>query len=611
MHCIHCGRKLPDEAKFCPDCGKTVQSLSENPLTKKPSLATRLISLFIASAISSAAIVVVSGSSLARDGKNFLIVIFAFLLLFTGIFFWVEIIKLIFRHPRLLFSPFKKLFMLFRARPKLIIPTLGVLAILVVVGQQLIHRQLYQQAFPKIEPIQTVLAEALVIKSVGDDIGKSRTPAGWSMKKVDQEIQTVAANLALIKPGILLGDYREQSALFMAGIKISAEGSMKWEELPDQPPYFRIALTDDELLGLFKDSLKRLADLKEFGDGAIKRGDRAGMRYIAAKLAVQDHFLNSLSLADDPSLLTSNLAVYAREPISPGSMAGRKRNPCFGPNNCLVDATRIIPGVWRSALGYTVGEADAGKNWQESFKEAEPLIEASGYPIGGTGITQGDQDKPKYSPAVQSFMDGCKAKGGRVGGTGGVKERLPTTEGGYDCQYEQAAGQCWDRLTYSGGRYMGGNPGCPEQGLLPRPPEKPIEPSQPGEPTQAPDQRRTQPPVTSTSWDGVYDVNANVSCNVPGMWSSGLLPSATRITVKGNRVFDAQGGSYPINSSGQARMVINVSYSGVGVQAVQTFNFSRSGTVSGNISLSGGGSVEGTGFSINCSGSFSGSRVSS
>ena len=166
-------------------------------------------------------------------------------------------------------------------------------------------------------------------------------------------------------------------------------------------------------------------------------------------------------------------------------------------------------------------------------------------------------------------------------------------------------------LTYSGGRYMGGNPGCEERGLLPKIAAAEEPPTDPNG-NDGNDGNGPKVPRLS-SWDGVYSVNANMGCNVPGIYSSGLLPSATQFTVKGNRVFDDQGGSYSIDSSGQARMVINVSYSGISIQAVQTYAFYQSGgqaQVQGNISISGGGSVEGQSISLNCSGSYSGRRGS-
>lgn len=101
----------------------------------------------------------------------------------------------------------------------------------------------------------------------------------------------------------------------------------------------------------------------------------------------------------------------------------------------------------------------------------------------GPGITQGEPDEYEVTEDVQAFFDECTAKGGVIGGTGGVKAGLPTTEEGYTCWYENR--DCWDFLTYSRERYMGGNPGCPEAGA-----------TAPTPTTSAPD------PIIGSKWTG-------------------------------------------------------------------------------------------------------------
>jgi hypothetical protein len=81
-----------------------------------------------------------------------------------------------------------------------------------------------------------------------------------------------------------------------------------------------------------------------------------------------------------------------------------------------------------------------------------------------TGISEGEPDTFNVPQDVQTFFNECKGKGGVIGGTGGVKAGLPTTEEGYTCWYQNR--ECWDFLTYSKERYMGGNPGCPEANLV-------------------------------------------------------------------------------------------------------------------------------------------------
>lgn len=80
------------------------------------------------------------------------------------------------------------------------------------------------------------------------------------------------------------------------------------------------------------------------------------------------------------------------------------------------------------------------------------------------GVSQGTPDIFEVPADVQFFFDECHGKGGVITGTGGVKEGLPTTEEGYTCWYQNR--ECWDFLTYSKERYMGGNPKCPTANLI-------------------------------------------------------------------------------------------------------------------------------------------------
>ncbi|MDO8486794.1 MAG: zinc-ribbon domain-containing protein [Candidatus Curtissbacteria bacterium] len=612
MFCIHCGNKVLKDTRFCSKCGEAVNTNSsqEPPkkpkpeettsVAKRPPAARRISGLILVNIFLSiiAAFIFSSNDPQLKNSAGSILIIF---LAFINIWLLVELL-------RVFFKSFVKFIRLSIKRPVVGIGLIAVVAALTLTLNWAIGDYNYKQIKPNLGLVQDNLAEAFVAKSVGDAI-KNGKSAPYSIQKVGQNTQTVSGNLALIKSPSRLNDYKLAAGDWVDEIVTFSKEQKNWDALAQDPGPFTLKLTNGQAQSLLKESAEKIASLKDYGDDAIARGDREAMRYVAAKLQVQNHWLEGIDQSQDPSFFSLGInPVYALgRKIPVGTL--KRRNPCISKTVCADNIKRITQGVYRSALGYMVGEKDANGSWDNTWKDAAPLIEASGFSTGGTGITQGDEEKPKYPPAVQAFISNCGAKGGTIGGTGTVKERMPTTEDGRTCKYQ--GGACWDMLTYSGSRYMGGNPGCPEQGLLPKitvPTEKPT--------TNPPNNNGNNPPVVPrvTSWDGVYNINANVGCNVPGIWSSGLLPSATRITVKGNRVYDAQGGSYPINSSGQARMVININFSGASIQAVQTYAFYQSGgqaQVKGNITVSGGGSVEGQSFSLNCSGSYSGQRVSS
>lgn len=600
MFCPNCGKKLQKSTKFCANCGASIHLKPEEAKSapKRPKAARR-ISFLILGLIFIAFIAGLISTSKDLQFKNSTGVILAILATFFGIWLFVELLVVFLKS-------FVKLIALSVKKP-----AVGITLVIVLIASALainwaVSDYKYKQISPNLALVQDNLTDLFVAKSVGDALAGGKS-APYSLETVGKNAQTVSDNLMNLKTASRLDDYKLAAADWANNIVTNSKDTKNWANLGQDPGPFTLKLTASQAQESLKVSAEKIVSLKDYGDDAIARGDKQAMRYVAAKLQVQNHWLEGIDQSTNPSFLSLKInPVYAlgrKIPIVPQ----KRRNPCISKTVCTDNVKKIAQGVWRSALGYAIGEKDAGTSWDNSWKDAAPLIEASGHPISGTGITQGSQEKPKYPPAVQAFIDECGAKGGIIGGTGTVKERMPTTEDGRTCKYQNNA--CWDMLTYSGGRYMGGNPGCKEEGLLPK-----VAPVQ--EPPANPNNNNGNgPPVIPrvSSWDGTYSINANVGCNVPGIYSSGLLPSATRITVKGNRVFDAQGGSYPIDSSGQARMVININSSGISVQATQTYAFYQSGgqaQVKGNITVSGGGSVQGQGFSLNCSGSYSGQRVS-
>lgn len=120
---------------------------------------------------------------------------------------------------------------------------------------------------------------------------------------------------------------------------------------------------------------------------------------------------------------------------------------------------------------------------------------------------------------------------------------------------------------------------------------------------------------TNSSWDGVYQVTTNESCqtNAPVNIPS-ISPFTENVTVRNNTIVNPNGPSLSIGSDNQARFTTSVS----GIQIIQNFTFSRPGSgqasVSGNLSVNGSITQSAEGqtvtVTINCSGSFSGPRVS-
>ena len=175
--------------------------------------------------------------------------------------------------------------------------------------------------------------------------------------------------------------------------------------------------------------------------------------------------------------------------------------------------------------------------------------------LAPVGITTGEPDEYVVTEDVQQFFDECTGKGGIITGKGGVKERLPTTEEGYTCWYQDR--DCWDFLTYSKERFMGGNPGCPEANLVDKvvPVSKPTPvPTPVPQPTPAPKTDPTPIPVIEEmviipsanelvgtwSGSGVLSFTGSLYCNSYTIDWSSVVTKISEERVSG-QVYDGEG----------------------------------------------------------------------
>ncbi len=452
MYCQHCGKKLPQQAKFCSSCGKTVGSSTKKPIN--------LVTRFIFQLIMFLVIVIMmfymnSTPGLTSEVRNNL-------MLAGKISLGVALFFIVFGIRRPLFGWIKRLFWYLFKRPK----AAGVVAVAIIISifavKALVNNYQYRQALSFLDTMQEEMVPIFLTRVVGYDIQNNRGyPYGWSRDRIYKELGNSAEVIDTHQIPSHLNDYQGAVRTWGLDILSASSGDKKWAEVAGQPASFSLVLSDSQAVGFFEKSVEQLRYLKQFGDSAIKRGDRQTIRVIAAKLLLQQHFLENLSFAKTPFLVFV-ATVYA---------AGENRNPCIK-EACLNNMLKIIPGVYRSALGFAAGEPKAAQEWRDNWKEAEQIFEQAGHSIGGTGITQGESDQTKNPPLVQAFFDACSAEGGAIGDTGGVKTRLPTSEDGYTCWLTKATGKCWKFMTFSGGIYLGGDAGiiCPEENLLPPPP---------------------------------------------------------------------------------------------------------------------------------------------
>jgi len=511
------------------------------------------------------------------------------------------------------------------SHPKLTIFSTIVFIALILFIYSIFIQNNYKSLEQKLPSLQDNLAEVATVKLMGDSIMAGRGVSNMWMGKIAKTAQTTSTNLKQTPTSEMLKDYKVAAIDWSDSIAKTATNTATWKVLSEKPPDFDLSLNDSKVAAYVNTSLQKVALLKEAGDIAIKRQDRQTMYYIAGQLLVQEHWLNGIFYSTNPGFLSfknlvSPVMAFRFTPVKykgPRCIVFSSKG-AYVPKNCPEGNPQTpisFNKMMRAAVGYAAAQPGAEEQWNEITADDLKIdlpktesIETQG------GVYNGEPNlPPQLSQTEKTFVDECKAKGGTTGGTGGVYARMPTTQAGIACHHGNG---CWDYLTRSNGHYSGGNQGCPEENLLPpplptatpkpikKPTQTPEQPVKPGQPTQPPDN------PTISSWDGIYSLRYNVSCNVPGYFSSGIMPSADSITVRGNQIIMPQVGDISINSSGYATMNFNANASGVSMQITQTFNFYNSGTaaVKGNLNLSGGGSYEGVNLDIRCSGSFSGNR---
>ncbi|MFA5786935.1 MAG: hypothetical protein WDA71_08155 [Actinomycetota bacterium] len=399
--------------------------------------------------------------------------------------------------------------------------------------------------------IQDYLTQSAVIRSLASSAATGKSTS-MTLRSLSEWAARVVSDIRALKVRKGMADYLTSVADW-AGQMAAATTREAWTAVPAQPsvsaPSFTIPGSGADQV---KRSLEKLKVLHEFGSYAIARKDAGVMPYVGARIAAQQDWLARLALpnyTEDAGRVAprgaSLLALGVEAPVS----ASAKVGSCVtiwsngkGWVRCARDASGALGPVIRSAYGYRAEEAATTETWNESWQQFEDI---TGYPIGGVGITPGTPEERPPS-ALDEFWAECKAKGGRAATTS-VKTRLPTTEGGWTCEYPSGANTCWDFMTYSGGRYMGGNGGCPEMNLVPRVITGPWAIFGGG---------------GSQTWDGVYSFNVS-AMRCTGMFAGASYPSIPggSLQVKNNRVQAPGFNGGAIDSGGQATLTMSVSAS--------------------------------------------------
>jgi hypothetical protein len=646
MFCPKCGKKAKDGTAFCPECGGRMNA---------PTFRVRIIR----ACISEVALLVLFFGSYGASQWLKPAASVDQMLLVAGTIFAAGAVLLGLIILLMLFVQGVKLLARFLApRPAVTVVSLLLVFVGIGASiwyMVMATEKEYQKAERMLPVLQDMLAEADIGRAYGDVVLPTK-PKQEMIDGLSDGFKEIGETMRAYEVPDMLKDYRTAVADWTMAASTATVTLADWKNLPETPKRFTIAMSERWSKIFFAKSVDQILELKEFGDRAIRRNDRETMLRISAKLLVQKHWLDGLSQAESKLFGYAISPAYAAEQaVSPNNICFERD----GKTTCLDEILPMVDDLYKSSKDFAFGGKDAAKTWETDWTKSQPVMtaiaetahELEAYaevivtdappkpkkpaapipqPIpppaapagttGGTaespkpagsdiagqkpvavpaGITQ-DQPEPISNAtaakrdAVQTFFEECHGKGGIVGGTGSVT-RIPTTESGYTCQYRDGTDPCWDLLTYSGSRYLGGNPGCPEYRLLPANivPESKKADAEEGAttlnstagPTAAADISPPPPegwtgtePDTQAgdTWDGTYQVNQSASCSgdASGQGSlSGTFIVKNNVMIVGNLRGPISGGVATISST-ESRV-----YQGVNnvITGTVTWAFTRSG----------------------------------
>jgi len=531
------------------------------------------------------------------------------MVIFTGIMSLQIIYYLIKYGIKLLAWLFKKGLQ----KPLIVLPIVFVLFIVVLLGIYFFKKAEFTRDQYLLDLIHDQMSSAGYLKSVGDSIVILNKPVlGWGsikIKEVGTEAQNNLFDISSEVQGTKLEGYYYSTLTWLLEIETGTTDKESWAKVISLPPEFTISLNDQDLEMAIKKSIKTVMDLKEFSELAISKNDKEAMRFIAARLLTQLNWLENLAYSEDAGFFAEGIGISTVHAAESRVI----RNCGFLACKKLPNLNKLVRGVWSSAHNYSVGEPSTIST-TEAWTGLENGLPDAGIPLGGAGLQIGPDQKTMISPRSEEFYANCRTRGGTIGGTGGVKTRLPTTESGETCWMD--GGKCWDFLTYSGGRYKGGENNCEEMGLVPRPNVINIalaEVEVLKDNLSLDNLTGIFTNIISNKWDGEYNAKfSGTACSGfeqnPYFNANTFLASYinhySQIVVSGNRVQGFETGGY-IDESGQTITGITVSESGTSATLRMDLQFSGSDqarTVSGMFYIT----MSLPGSNIRCSSNISG-----
>jgi len=342
--------------------------------------------------------------------------------------------------------------------------------------------------------IQESLAETAVIKDIGDLLiaKKKNLTASYTWPKVEAIAANSANQLGSLRGSDpRLDEYNKAATIWTVKIREAAKDIKSWKDVPADPGNFIITLSDSEAEALFNHALAKVFELNLYGSDAIRRKDRETMRYIAAKLLVQDHWLNGLAnykkagifsqlikpvyaLGSSPNKVKDEyervhaavlaLKIFALEYSTADTT---EKNKTAAWNKLTEDWAKVIAenDLAPQVLAELMKNAKMQSPEQIFIEEWAKAVAHSD--LAPQVLAELMKNAGKQSPPqAQGFKDNCLASGGKIGGVNRNNGWIPTGEDGYYCNFKDQAKACWNFLSYSGDFSAGGDSGCVVQNVL-------------------------------------------------------------------------------------------------------------------------------------------------
>lgn len=527
MRCKKCHKLLPIFSRYCSGCGTRVE-LGQR--LKAEWLMLFIIALIVTGTLGASyllgdALRVPSLSSAVMTAAIVVMVLtVAFAILFC--FAFVDLVRFALHNPK--FIP---------------LPLLALL--LVAFGGYATYRSIdYSRTVQALPLLQYSLTEAAASKLMGDKLAEGKSaPSGYSWWKVQSSSQRTSRIVSELPVPGRLQDYKKAAVVWVAKMADVSKNPKDWSSIASEPGGFDLSINDSQARSFFASSLQDISALKEFGDTAIKNKDTQALRYVAARLLVQKHWLHNLALSVDPGF-------FALAPIA-SARAAEPRNICApgkdGKTVCLDGLLGEVDGLYRTSLDVLAAKEGAAIAWDAAWKNAqEKGLTAHITAVGA-----------KYSPTIQAFVDDCYGLGGELVDKLEFRDRIMTDEAGYVCNFLQGSNKCWRLLTYSGGLYSSGEGSCPQENMIPasisapwpvEPESKKAAASQPGTKTPQPAKPK------AVSWDGTYHVTGKMDCSGDITDLPPSIPVDTQITIVDNAVTDASGKTNRIDAQGRVTL---------------------------------------------------------